>query len=117
MPNLSRRHLVTTAAALPALAMPAAAHAATACTLVIDIRQRLLVVVAHDEAGGGFLDRPGRREAAGQCASYVDQGLILGASASVASFSQFAARADQKARSRAFTACLAVSRALSASFR
>src|SRR6202795_3735295 len=32
--------------------------------LLIDMRQRLLVVVAHDEAGGAFLDRPGRREAA-----------------------------------------------------
>ena len=27
--------------------------------------QRLLVAVRHDEAGGAFLDRPGRREAAG----------------------------------------------------
>ena len=34
--------------------------------LEIDIRQRLLVVVADDEAGGAFLDRPGRREAAGR---------------------------------------------------
>jgi hypothetical protein len=31
-------------------------------------------------------------------ASYVDQGLILGASASLASFSQFAARANQNTR-------------------
>ena len=46
---------------------------------------------------------------------YVDQGLSLGASASLASFSQFAARANQNARS--LIACLAVSRALSASFR
>jgi hypothetical protein len=41
MPNLSRRHLVTTAAALPALAMPAAAHA-TACTLPPDLIERFL---------------------------------------------------------------------------
>jgi hypothetical protein len=32
--------------------------------LKIDIRQRRLVAVAHNEAGGAFLDRPGRREAA-----------------------------------------------------
>ena len=30
--------------------------------LIIDIRKRLLVVVAHDEARCAFLDRPGRRE-------------------------------------------------------
>jgi hypothetical protein len=42
MPNLSRRHLVTTAAALPALAVPAAAHAATACTLPPDLIERFL---------------------------------------------------------------------------
>jgi hypothetical protein len=41
MPNLSRRHLVTTAAALPALALPAAAHA-TACTLPPDLIDRFL---------------------------------------------------------------------------
>jgi hypothetical protein len=41
MPNLSRRHLVTTAAALPALAVPAAAHA-TACTLPPDLIERFL---------------------------------------------------------------------------
>ena len=33
--------------------------------LVIDIRQRLLVVVAHDKAGGAFLDQSGWQEAAG----------------------------------------------------
>ena len=41
MPNLSRRHLVTTAAALPALVMPAAAHA-SACTLPPDLIERFL---------------------------------------------------------------------------
>jgi hypothetical protein len=41
MPNLSRRHLVTTAAALPALAVPAAAHA-SACTLPPDLIERFL---------------------------------------------------------------------------
>ena len=34
-------------------------------SLTVDVRQRLLVAVAHDEARGAFLDRPGRREAAG----------------------------------------------------
>jgi hypothetical protein len=42
MPNLSRRHLVTTAAALPALAMPAAAHASSACTLPPNLIERFL---------------------------------------------------------------------------
>src|ERR1700730_15953212 len=42
MPNLSRRHLVTTAAALPALAMPAAAHASSACTLPPALIERFL---------------------------------------------------------------------------
>ena len=32
--------------------------------LEIDIGQRLLVVVAHNETGGAFLDRPRRLEAA-----------------------------------------------------
>ena len=41
MPNLSRRHLVTTAAALPALALPTVAHA-TACTLPPDEIERFL---------------------------------------------------------------------------
>ena len=41
MPNLSRRHLVTTAAALPALALPTVAHA-TACTLPPDLIERFL---------------------------------------------------------------------------
>jgi hypothetical protein len=41
MPNLSRRHLVTTVAALPALAMPAAARA-SACTLPPDLIERFL---------------------------------------------------------------------------
>jgi hypothetical protein len=41
MPNLSRRHLVTAAAALPALALPAAAHA-SACTLSPDLIERFL---------------------------------------------------------------------------
>jgi hypothetical protein len=41
MPNLSRRHLVTAAAALPVLAVPAAAHA-TACTLPPDLIERFL---------------------------------------------------------------------------
>lgn len=49
-------------------------------------------------------------------ATYVAQGLILGASASLASFSQLAARANQNARSRALMACLAIWRALSAPF-
>ena len=31
---------------------------------IINTRQRLLVVVAHDKTGGAFLDRPGWREAA-----------------------------------------------------
>jgi hypothetical protein len=42
MSLLSRRHLVTAAAALPALAVPAAAHAATACTLPPDLIERFL---------------------------------------------------------------------------
>ena len=41
MPNLSRRHLVTAAAALPALALPTVAHA-TACTLPPDLIERFL---------------------------------------------------------------------------
>jgi hypothetical protein len=41
MPNLSRRHLVTTAAALPALALPTVAHA-SACTLPPDLIERFL---------------------------------------------------------------------------
>src|ERR1700731_4139961 len=41
MPNLSRRHLVTTAAALRALALPTVAHA-TACTLPSDLSERFL---------------------------------------------------------------------------
>jgi hypothetical protein len=32
--------------------------------LEIDIGQRLLVAVAHNETGGAFVDRSGRREAA-----------------------------------------------------
>lgn len=42
MPTLSRRHLVTTAAALPALAVPASAHA-TACTLPSDLIERFVM--------------------------------------------------------------------------
>jgi hypothetical protein len=34
--------------------------------LEIDIRQRLLVVIAHDKAGGLFFDGPRGREAAGK---------------------------------------------------
>ena len=41
MPNLSRRHLVTTAAALPALALPTVAHA-SACTLPPELIERFL---------------------------------------------------------------------------
>jgi hypothetical protein len=67
-----------------------------------------------DDDGGGKLHW---REAARHSrVTYVAQGLILGASASVASFSQFAARPNQKARS-GLAICLAVSRALSASLR
>ena len=39
-------------------------RSAAGVVLIVDICQRLLVVVAHDEARGAFLDRPGRREAA-----------------------------------------------------
>jgi hypothetical protein len=35
-------------------------------SLIIDICPRLLVVIPHGEARGAFLDRPGRREAAGR---------------------------------------------------
>jgi hypothetical protein len=35
--------------------------------LKVQIGERLLVAVAHDEAGGAFLDRSGRREAARGC--------------------------------------------------
>ncbi len=38
--------------------------AATGFFLAIDVSQRLPVAVAHDEAGGRFLDSPRRREAA-----------------------------------------------------
>jgi hypothetical protein len=41
MPDLSRRHLVTAAAALPALALPATAQA-SACTLPPDLIERFL---------------------------------------------------------------------------
>jgi len=46
MPNLSRRHLVTTAAALPVLALPAAAHA-SASTLPPDLIERFLSMRAR----------------------------------------------------------------------
>jgi hypothetical protein len=42
MPNLSRRHLVTTAAALPVLALPTVANASSACTLPSDLIERFL---------------------------------------------------------------------------
>ena len=63
--------------------------------------------------------QPGRLRASGRFAPlvsrtaiYVAQGLILGASAYLASFSQLAARANQNTRLCALRACLAVSRAV-----
>ena len=41
----------------------AAIGAPAGLSLEINVGQRLLVVVAHNEARGAFLDRPGRREA------------------------------------------------------
>jgi len=34
--------------------------------LEIDVRERLVAVIAHDESDTDVLDRPGRREAAGR---------------------------------------------------
>jgi hypothetical protein len=57
-----------------------------------------------DDDGGGKLRW---REAAGHGrATYIAHSLILGASASLASFSQFSASANQNARSPALAACM-----------
>jgi hypothetical protein len=41
------------------------ARSAAGLILAIDIGRRLFIVILHDEAGGAFLDRSGRREAEG----------------------------------------------------